>query len=241
MRLSIVKNVGLLVLAVVGIASRSHAATIITVPLGLNPGDTYRLVFVTSASTDATSGNIDYYNAFVTAAADDVPELAALAATWFVIGSTAAESAINNIGIDVGVPIYDLAGTRIASDAGTGAGGLFGGTILSAIEIDEFGNAHPYAFVWSGTLAGGGQQVGRELGEVVHTPTPSSTVGLTGRTDYHWIFDTYALLSLSEPLYGISGVLTVPGSTTPEPATTGMVIAAGALMFFAGRRDRRPL
>ena len=60
-------------LAIAGIASRLYADPII-VPPGLNPGDKYRLVFVTSTTTDATSPDISYYNSFVTNVADDVPE-----------------------------------------------------------------------------------------------------------------------------------------------------------------------
>ena len=66
----------LLAVAVAGIASRSDAA-IITVPPGLNPGDTYRLVFVTSLTRDAVSSDIGVYNDFVSTAAASSPDLAA--------------------------------------------------------------------------------------------------------------------------------------------------------------------
>jgi hypothetical protein len=204
--------------------------------LGLNPGDTYRLVFVTSASTDATSGDIDYYNAFVTTAADDVPELAALAATWFDIGTTEAVSAINNIGIDSGVPIYDLEGNLIANDAGTEAGGMFSGSIQNPLIFNEVGAAFIGHGVWTGTAANGQSADGGELG------SGSPVIGCTGSLGPSWIYCRSEIATQGEfPLYAISGVLTPPVSTSPEPATTGMVIAAGALMFFAGRRNRRPL
>ena len=61
MRLSFVKNMGLLVLAVVGIASRADAG-IITVPPDLAPGSQYRLVFVTAGTYNATSSSISTYN-----------------------------------------------------------------------------------------------------------------------------------------------------------------------------------
>ena len=57
--------------------SSAQAAPII-VPTGLNPGDTYRLVFVTSTGRDGTSSNIADYNAFVTASANSQAALAAL-------------------------------------------------------------------------------------------------------------------------------------------------------------------
>ena len=40
------------------------------VPEGLEPGDTYHLLFNSSTFTNALSSSIDYYNDFVQAAAD---------------------------------------------------------------------------------------------------------------------------------------------------------------------------
>ena len=51
-------------LALFGMASAAQAAPI-TIPVGLNPGDTYRLAFVTSTKTDALNSQIDYYHNFV--------------------------------------------------------------------------------------------------------------------------------------------------------------------------------
>ena len=106
MRLSIVKNVGPLVLAVVGIASRVDAG-IITVPPGLAPGSQYRLAFETADTYNAESSSIGVYNSEVNTEADAVAALAALGTTWLVIGSTDAVFASDNIGFQAGVPIYD--------------------------------------------------------------------------------------------------------------------------------------
>src|ERR1035437_10826646 len=65
------KTLVVMAVAVAGIASRSDAGPI---PAGLNPGDKYRLVFVTSTTTDATSPDISYYKSFVTNMADAFPE-----------------------------------------------------------------------------------------------------------------------------------------------------------------------
>lgn len=235
MRLSIVKNVGLLVLAVVGIASRADAGIIITVPPGLAPGSQYRLVFETANTYTAVSSSISTYNTDVDTEAAAVFALDALGTTWLDIGSTAAVSAINNIGIDAGVPIYDLEGNLIANDAGTETGGLFSGTILHTINTTEGGVAGPNE-AWTGSTEYGGTDPGYGLGSA------HPELGLPNHTDFEWL--QYAIATGADSpaaLYGISGILTVPGSTTPEPATTGMVIAAGVLMFFARRRNRRPL
>ena len=224
---------GLLVLAVVGIASRADAG-IITVPPGLAPGSQYRLVFVTDNDYTATSSSITDYNNDVNSEANSVAALAALGTTWLDIGSTATVNAISNIGIDAGVPIYDLEGNLIASDAGTEAGGMFSGTLYSPPDFTEYGATSTLGWVWTGATVQGGVS-GHGLG------TGSVELGRNSFTDYTWIAYTIGGGTTPVSLYGISAVLTVPGRTTPEPATTGMVIAAGALMFFAGRRNRRPL
>jgi hypothetical protein len=106
--------------ATFAVAPLAASAAPITVPSGLNPGDQYRLAFVTSTTRDATSPNIADYNAFVTTAANSVPELAALGTTWSAIASTVSVSARDNTGtnffITAGVPIYTLADTILATD-----------------------------------------------------------------------------------------------------------------------------
>jgi hypothetical protein len=86
----------LLFCVAVVLASLAASAAPITVPTGLNPGDTYRLAFLTSKFRDATSTTIADYNAFVTGVANGVPELAALGTTWRVIGSTQLVAATDN-------------------------------------------------------------------------------------------------------------------------------------------------
>jgi len=59
-----VGTVGLLMATLCSAAVTTHAQ-IVTVPPGLNPGDPYRLVFVTSTTRDALSSAIADYNSFV--------------------------------------------------------------------------------------------------------------------------------------------------------------------------------
>ena len=47
--------------------SPSRADLQISTPAGLTAGDTFRIVFVTDSTTNATSTSISYYNGFVTA------------------------------------------------------------------------------------------------------------------------------------------------------------------------------
>src|ERR1035437_7738012 len=150
------KTLVVMAVAVGGIASRSYAGTFLF-PAGLNPGDLFRLVFVTSTTTVATSPDISYYNSFVTNVADAVPELLALNATWTVIGSTSAVSAASNIGAtDSG--IYRLDGLEVA--AGTTA--LFTTSwappynpLLNPLSMNQFGDSS-WVDVWTGSDAAGG-------------------------------------------------------------------------------------
>ena len=105
-----------LIFAAFVVAPLASSAAPITVPTDLNVGDTYRLAFVTSTTTAATSTDIAFYNAFVTGVANTQAELADLLTTWSVIGSTAALDARDNTGTNptsTGVPIYRLDDTRI--------------------------------------------------------------------------------------------------------------------------------
>jgi len=86
---------GIATLTMTGLVGAAQAATIIPVPLGLQPGSTYRLIFVTNTSMDATSSNIATYNAFVQSAANSIPELSSLGATWKAIVSTLAVNAVD--------------------------------------------------------------------------------------------------------------------------------------------------
>ena len=112
----------IVMLAAISIMPITADAAPITLPIGLNPGDEYRLAFVTSTTRDATSTDIAVYNAFVTAAANTQAELLALGTTWTAIASTFTvdardNTATNPIEDGAGVPIYLLDGlTKIADN-----------------------------------------------------------------------------------------------------------------------------
>ena len=56
-------------------------------PPDLEPGDQYRLAFVTSTTTTATSPDIETYNAFVQATADAAP-IGDWGFAWYAIAQT---------------------------------------------------------------------------------------------------------------------------------------------------------
>ena len=88
------------------------------VPVGLEVGDQFRLLFLTSTTRDAISTDIETYNAFVQAAAGigqrDIREYRT---GFLAVASTALVDARNNTSTTgEGVPIYWLGGGKIADD-----------------------------------------------------------------------------------------------------------------------------
>jgi hypothetical protein len=175
---------------------RTTSAQPITIPTGLNPGDQYRLAFVTSATRDATSPNIADYNAFVTTDANSVPQLAALGTTWSAIASTASVDARDNTStsplIDyVGAPIYTLANTLIAPFNAA----LWFNDILVPLNITEAGTPRPGAIqVWTGSLPGGIGYPGYPLGN--STPLNGAPTGSDNNTygpGIGWVYGSIPL------------------------------------------------
>jgi len=173
---------------------------ITSVPTDLNPGDQYRLAFVTSRQTTATSSDIADYNTFGTNVANTVQELEDLGTTWKVIGSTATVDARDNTGTTgTGVPIYRMDDVRIADDNAD----LWDASIQNAIRIDEKGE-DLYGggiFVWTGTVQNG-TSTAFPLG---NDPTTAGDTAVVATT---WIDEATVGPTLQKPIYVLSDVLT---------------------------------
>lgn len=207
-----------------GIVAR--ADLIVGTPSGLNPGDQFRIVFLTVGTTQATSGDIGYYNAFVTN--DAISQAGGIgnsvvygstALTWTAIASTNAVSAISNIG-SFGVPVYLASGTRITpSDTVTG---LWSGSLLA--PINEFLTA-PFFFdtsVWTGTSPNGTAAGSFTLGSGSEF---GSIPGLSNKSNSEWVETGATPSTFSNNMYGISQALTA----VPEPSMSCMGLAGLAL------------
>ena len=213
------------------ISGVADAVPITTVPAGVNPGDKYRLAFLTSTSTDATSTDIAVYNTFVTGVANSVAELAGLGTIWNAIGSTASVDARDNTGTNpssTGVPIYRLDGIRIADNNAD----LWDGTLQVALGVDENGFLDLSGIItWSGTRLAGTAFGSHELG--------STALVSTGWDDWKnaiaWM--EFGLDPATEllPMFAISGELTV----VPEPGTMFLVGFGMSGMLVWQRRRRR--
>jgi hypothetical protein len=245
-------------------ASVASAAPI-TIPQDLAPGTVYHIAFVSSGSHNAVSTDIADYDAFVTAQANLVPELAALNTTWRVIGSTETVDAIDHVGV-VG-PVYNTRGQLVTDTLAhmfSGLSGLSG--VIGYYQDGGFFVGNEY--VWTGTGTDGRKSVGAQYlggpttqlppicilnpftGELECQQMPNylgPIVGIASATnsfDFSWITETN-IFSTSTPLafYGISGALTVPfpdtdpPSPVPEPATMSLMLSP--LAFLALRRVRR--
>lgn len=193
-------------------AAGALSASPITLPTGLNPGDQYRLVFVTAGARDAQSADIGTYNTFVTDQANQSPALAALNTTWFAIASAGDVSAFTNIGGNFTIPIYNLNGELVASNSAD----LWDGELEQSINYDQLGIVRS-TLVWTGSSLTGATWT--PLGDI------DANVGGSDLTTFMaWIIYTNSPIENSLPLYGISGTLTVPTDPVPEPGTMGLLV-----------------
>jgi hypothetical protein len=203
----------LLILVSLGLCA-SAAADPIIVPTSLNPGDEYRLAFVTSEERNGASSNIASYNSFVTGVANTQSALTSLGTTWKAIGSTATVDARDNTGTNpvvdgVGVPIFLLNDTLLANDNLD----LWDGSILVPFAIDEGDSAIPQSFVWTGTSSSGVARGSLALGAGVDSDVG---IGLTAATSTSWVSGADLFKFLNRPVYALSDVLVV---AVPAPLT----------------------
>jgi hypothetical protein len=194
----------------------------ITVPSGVPAGDQYRLVFVTSTSTPATSADIAYYNAFATNAASLEPALQSLGTTWTALASTATVDAYDNTNTDpmsLGVPIYNLAGQLVANSNPD----LWDGSLSASISYDEHG-APPlpgYTQVWTGTGS-----TGVPDGPADALGSLSPVWGDSKSATSNWIDAGYYGALDNHTIYAISGILTVlAGDLNHDGIVNGLDVA----------------
>ncbi len=88
----------LTLIAATSISATTASAGSIATPTGLNPGDQFRIVFVTQGTTAANSSDISTYDTFVTNQANSATYNGATI-TWQAIGSTPSVNAIDHIGV----------------------------------------------------------------------------------------------------------------------------------------------
>lgn len=206
----------------------AHSADI-AVPAGLQPGDTFRFVYVTNATTDPTSSDISYYNGIVATDALGYT-FNGNPITWNSMVSTAAVDARDNVGgFGSNVPVYLTSGSKIANDMTTGSGGLWSGTAFVNVNAGIDGQPVVGPFVWTGTNSDGTKSATSYMG--------NGGITRYGRTDQtsNWNDWGTAIPSLSFPMFALSAPQTVP---VPEPSTYVMGTIGVMLVGFLARRRR---
>lgn len=225
-----IRNVLVLSAVFVYLSVAECQATLVTLPTSLNPGDSYRLAFITSTTRDAASTQIADYNAFVQAAANNMPALVALGTNWTAIASTSTVDARDNTSTNptfaTGERIFLLNDTLVANDYSD----LWDNSILTPINFTEIETIRSDT-AWTGTNALGQKDpFNLYLGSAIGVE-----VGSAAATDGYWIGAGYTINNLEvRPLYAISGVLTA----VPEPASIAFVgLCACALAAVALRKQ----
>lgn len=190
------------------------AFSITLVPTDLSPGDKYQLAFLTNTTRDATSENIDDYNAFVQSVADaaGIGSNSPIGPiTWKAIGSTATVAARDNALVSAPVYRLDLFSGLPWSPSpqtlvATGFADFWDGSLVAPLNV---GICH----VWTGSSFDGRALFDRWLGSL------GPQVGLSGFQNSWWISNDFYDPGLSSTIptyfYSLSEELTV----IPEPST----------------------
>ncbi len=176
----------------------------VPVPAGLQPGDSYHLVFNSSTFTNALSSSIDYYNDFVQAAADAAGIGASEGITWKAIASTASIDARVNASISLSTPVYNTRSTG-SEKVADGFVDLWDGSIDGFPRYDEFGNENTID-AWTGSTPTGLRATNRTLGDV-------SGFAWCGRPTVlgpQWLTILQPSTLTQLPVYALSEELTVP-------------------------------
>jgi hypothetical protein len=214
------------------VASRASDAGMIAAPSGLNPGDQFRLMFLTDGTTSSASGDHTFYDAVVASEASSagIGTYNGNPVTWqALISSTDGTRAIDRLPAD-SIPIYLLDGTLVDS----GGAALWSyDAILHPINLTPTGNVLDVR-VWTGTF-----NSGFPFGPL--SEGGGGMTGLSSRTDFNWVSSSRFFVDANHNLYGFSSVLTVPESvqSVPEPATVTMLATGGIFLAGACRYGRR--
>ena len=198
-------------------------------PFGLNPGDQFRLVFVSSQTRIANQGDDQFLTGLADAAGLGVYNGNPVG--WHLLGSQSlpGPGAIDRLP-NSSDPIYNINGDLVANATHD----IWSGTLLHAIAYTETA-AMVDTLVWTATLPNGhvpptNQGLG-DFGSVV--------VGRSSASDGGWVdFDLAFSNGTPHSFYGFSDVITV-AAPVPEPNTVTLFVTAAPLLGLLALRWHR--
>ena len=203
------------------------SAQAITVPEGVEPGQTYQLVFVTDGTMDALSSDIADYNSFVQAQAELNPSLTGTddGVTYTAIGSTASVNANSNA--LVSGPVYLVDGSALVA---LNFADFWDGSIATPVNKTQYGAIEQFCCVWTGTLIDGTGDTGTLLGNYL------ATGGIVTDANGGWIHNQQNTSSNTASIYALSSVITAP---VPVPAAVWLFGSGLLGLVGVARRNER--
>ena len=192
-------------------------------PTGLEVGDSFRLIFVSSTTRNAKTGAIGPYDTVVrSAAAAGHPDIQAHSAHFRALGSTEAvdarvHTATEHTTTEPGVPIYWLGGEQVADDYSD----FYDGTWASNEPTSESGTATATGVeVFTGTSGDGTKVANLFLGRSEN----DVRVGKPGTSGEELDSGSNQASDQTLAFYGLSGVFNVVATPVEEvPHDWGLI------------------
>jgi len=219
--------------ALVLLATTVQAALV--VPAGLNTGDPYHVIFVSSTIRDATSSNIADYDTHVQSAANAAGIGASLSVSWLALGSTLTVDVFDHLeplfSNTNTVPIYNQNGDLVASSLADMFDGS--GTLSAPIQYDESGNSLT-TVVFTGSTRNGVVSAW-PLGGPGGVGTPFAMFGNSNvQFSQTWVANAAGNGTDSHSLYAVSQELTA--GVVPVPAAVWLFGSALGLLGWMRRK-----
>jgi hypothetical protein len=199
-------------------------------PSGLNAGDKFHFIFVTSGTTDAFSADISTYNAFAQATADGAGIGSGMGLTnWRALASTPTINATDNLAPlfndQYNVPIYNMGNNIVANSLMD----LWSNGSTNTILYEENGLPN-FGDVWTGTTPNGTADLYTALG----SSTQLSRFGFPYNASQNISAAPLAYTNqfIQKHLYGVSQELIVLGNG--EAALSSVPVPAAIWLFGTG-------